>query len=225
MNKYKIFKNKRTKYHPSIEINVLEDGTWENIEITDSPTVTGNYGEFDVNPNPNSDKKSYFRKYIRKDKLRHRGLELKKYRLVVSDEIKIDVYVSLIKKQRKNGGKLTNEALTQKGRSPSPVLNQNIKRKARKMDNQRSFTCPVCGNTDIHSIGILNGKPYCRRCISFRGEEVEHKPSYPKKAPIHLEYELSPEQKELSDKLVENYKKGIDSLVFAVCGSPKTRKP
>ena len=73
------------------------------------------------------------------------------------------------------------------------------------MDNQNSFTCPVCGNTDIHSIGYLNGKPYCRRCISFRGEEIERKPSYPKKAPIHLEYELSPEQKELSDKLVENY--------------------
>ena len=68
----------------------------------------------------------------------------------------------------------------------------------------------------------MNGKPYCRRCISFKGEEVEHKPSYPKKAPIYLEYELSPEQKELSNKLVENYKKGIDSLVFAVCGSGKT---
>ena len=51
---------------------------------------------------------------------------------------------------------------------------------------------------------------------------MEHKHSYPKKAPIHLEYELSPEQKELSNKLVENYKKGIDSLVFAVCGSGKT---
>jgi len=85
-----------------------------------------------------------------------------------------------------------------------------------------NFVCPTCGNTDIHSIGYLNGKPYCRKCISFRGEEVEHKPSYPKKAPIHLEYELSPEQKELSNKLVENYKKGIDSLVFAVCGSGKT---
>lgn len=69
---------------------------------------------------------------------------------------------------------------------------------------------------------MLNGNPYCRKCISFRGEEVEHKASSPKKAPIHLEYELSPEQKELSDKLVENYKKGIDSLVYAVCGSGKT---
>ncbi len=80
----------------------------------------------------------------------------------------------------------------------------------------------MCGNTDIHSIGYLNGKPYCRRCISFKGEEVEHKSSYPKKAPIHLEYELSLEQKELSDKLVDNYKKGIDSLVYAVTGSGKT---
>ena len=90
------------------------------------------------------------------------------------------------------------------------------------MDNFDSYSCPVCGNTDIHSIGYLNGKAYCRRCISFKGEEVEHKSSYPKKAPIHISYELSPEQKELSDKLVENYKKGIDSLVFAVCGSGKT---
>lgn len=94
------------------------------------------------------------------------------------------------------------------------------------MNNNQEFNqiylCPVCGNTDIHSIGMLNGKPYCRRCISFKGEEVEHKASYQKKAPIHLEYELSPEQKELSDKLVDNYKKGIDSLVFAVCGSGKT---
>ena len=78
----------------------MDDGTWENIEITDSPTTNGNYEEFDVNPNPNSTKKSYYRKYLRKDKLRHRGEELKKYRLVVSDEIKIDVYVSLIKAKR-----------------------------------------------------------------------------------------------------------------------------
>ena len=57
MEKYKIFKNKRTRYHPSIEISVLEDVTWENIEITDSPTIKGDYVEFDVNPNPNSNEK------------------------------------------------------------------------------------------------------------------------------------------------------------------------
>ena len=90
------------------------------------------------------------------------------------------------------------------------------------MDNFAPYSCPVCGNTDIHSIGYLNGKPYCRRCISFKGEEVEHKPSYPKKAPINLSYELSNEQKELSERLIDNYRKEIDSLVFAVCGSGKT---
>ena len=84
------------------------------------------------------------------------------------------------------------------------------------------FICPVCGNTDIRFIGYLNGKPYCRKCISFKGEEVEHEVSYPKESPINLSYELSPKQKELSDKLIENYKKGIDSLVSAVCGSGKT---
>ena len=100
--------------------------------------------------------------------------------------------------------------------------NYLIKAVMNNQERNKIFKCPICGNADIHSIGYLNGKPYCRRCISFKGEEVEHKPSYPKKVPIHLTYELSPEQKELSDKLVENYKKGIDSLVFAVCGSPKT---
>lgn len=130
MDKYKIFKNKRTKFHPSIQIDILEDGTWENIEITDSPTKNGKYVAFDVNPNPNSDKKSYFRKYLRKDKLKHRGEELKKYRLVVSDKIKIDVFVSLNRK-RKNGGKPINTALSHKGHTPSSNIktNPNIKDK------------------------------------------------------------------------------------------------
>lgn len=90
MNKYKIFKNKRTKYHPAIEICVLDDGTWENIEITDSFTITGNY------------------------------------------EIKIDVYVAPIKKQRKNGGKLTNEALTQEGHTPSSSIKPKQKKEGKK---------------------------------------------------------------------------------------------
>lgn len=91
------------------------------------------------------------------------------------------------------------------------------------MCNQNDFVWPICGNSDTHSIGYLNGSPYCRRCISFRGEEVEHTTSYPKKAPNHLNYELSSEQTELSDKLIENYNNGIDSLVYAVC-FPKDTK-
>ena len=86
----------------------------------------------------------------------------------------------------------------------------------------KDYICPICGNKDIHSIGYLNGKPYCRKCISFKGEEVEYKESNPKEAPFNLSYELSPEQKELSNRLVSNYTKGIDSLVYAVTGSGKT---
>ena len=82
------------------------------------------------------------------------------------------------------------------------------------MNNQaqnQNFKCPICGNTNQYAVGLLNGKPYCRRCISFKGEEVKQTIQYPKKAPIHLSYELSEEQKALSDKLVENYKRGIDA--------------
>ena len=46
------------------------------------------------------------------------------------------------------------------------------------------FTCHVCGNTDSHSIGMINGKPYCRRCIAFKGEEAGFSHSLPKAAPI-----------------------------------------
>ena len=87
---------------------------------------------------------------------------------------------------------------------------------------EQPFKCPVCGNEDPHAIGILNGKKYCRMCISFRGEEAENETIYARDAPINLSYELSGEQKELSERLVNNYRKGIDSLVFAVCGSGKT---
>ena len=84
------------------------------------------------------------------------------------------------------------------------------------------YKCPICGNTDSYAIGVLNGKPYCRRCISFRGEEAKYTVSKPKKATIYLSYDLSDEQKELSSRLINNYENGINSLVYAVCGSGKT---
>ena len=85
-----------------------------------------------------------------------------------------------------------------------------------------AFICPICGNSDQHSIGILNGKPYCRRCISFRGESAKDYSSICREAPIYLSYDLSSEQNVLSKRLIANYQNGIDSLVFAVCGSGKT---
>jgi len=87
--------------------------------------------------------------------------------------------------------------------------------------NQK-FICPLCGNTDQKYVGIKNGKFYCRKCISFRGEKAEEHKVKQGIVSINLKYPLSKEQKEISDKLIENYKKGINSLVDAVCGAGKT---
>ena len=84
------------------------------------------------------------------------------------------------------------------------------------------YKCPICGNEDIKYIGFKNGHPYCRKCISFKNSTEPKKLNYPKTASIVLSYELSEEQKELSDRLLENYKNGINSLIHAVCGSGKT---
>ena len=47
--KYKFYKNKRTKFHPSIEIysNAI---IWRNLEVTSSPTKSGRYIELKKNP-------------------------------------------------------------------------------------------------------------------------------------------------------------------------------
>lgn len=90
------------------------------------------------------------------------------------------------------------------------------------MDNQNTYSCPICGNTDIRFIGYLNGKPYCRKCIIFRGQEASGEYIQSDSAEYTLHYELSDDQKRLSKQLVNNYINGIDTLVHAVCGSGKT---
>ena len=84
------------------------------------------------------------------------------------------------------------------------------------------FKCSICGNNDPRFIGIRNGKQYCRKCISFRGQEVTGDYIQSDSADYELHYRLSDDQKRLSKQLVENYKNGVDSLVHAVCGSGKT---
>ena len=59
------------------------------------------------------------------------------------------------------------------------------------------YKCPICGNTDMHSIGYLKGKLYCRKCITFRGKEAEEQLLELKNADFTLTYRLSKEQKEL----------------------------
>lgn len=92
------------------------------------------------------------------------------------------------------------------------------------MENCNSFTCPICGNTNIRYIGTRNGKPYCRKCITFRGQKATDDYRLCDKADYKLEYQLSKEQQIMSDQLVDNFRHGVNSLVHAVCGRPKTRK-
>ncbi|HHT66626.1 MAG TPA: DEAD/DEAH box helicase family protein [Erysipelotrichaceae bacterium] len=84
------------------------------------------------------------------------------------------------------------------------------------------YICPICGNADTKYIGFKNGKPYCRKCIMFRGQEVSGEYIISNSAEYQISYELSDDQKRLSSQLVQNFMKGVDTLVHAVCGSGKT---
>lgn len=90
------------------------------------------------------------------------------------------------------------------------------------MGKEESYVCPRCGNRDPRFFGINKGKIYCRKCISFIGAKAEQLPSIPKEVTLDLHYRLSQEQKDLSDRIVSNYRQGLDTLVYAVCGSGKT---
>ena len=86
-----------------------------------------------------------------------------------------------------------------------------------------TFICPRCGNKDPKYIGYLKGKPYCRFCISLKGDTVN--PLYKPRGSsvvLSLRYPLTEEQEKISNQVIENYKKGIDTLINAVCGAGKT---
>ena len=89
-------------------------------------------------------------------------------------------------------------------------------------NNVESFVCSRCGNKNPKYIGHKNGQPYCRFCISMRGESA--KPYTPKGGltVLDLKYKLSKEQDEIANQVLENYKNGIDTLINAVCGAGKT---
>ena len=90
------------------------------------------------------------------------------------------------------------------------------------MENKENFKCPKCGNSDDRFIGIKNGKPYCRKCISFSGENANKRNIKKGAITFSLKYKLSKDQQEISKKIVENFKNGTNTLINAVCGSGKT---
>jgi len=88
--------------------------------------------------------------------------------------------------------------------------------------------CPRCHNQKVDQFYKINNQYYCRKCIQFSRVFVNDKQNYqlPQflKKPIkyHLDFELSPKQKDISKGLKENYILHQNSLVQAVCGSGKT---
>ena len=84
------------------------------------------------------------------------------------------------------------------------------------------FICPKCGNQDPKYVGYINGKPYCRFCISMKGKQADKKLKASGSVVLKLDYSLSRDQKKLSEQIVANYKNKIDTLVNAVCGAGKT---
>ena len=85
-----------------------------------------------------------------------------------------------------------------------------------------NYICPNCGNQDPRYIGMKNGLPYCRRCLSFQGKHVDC--SYVPKAglKLSLNYPLSEKQEEVSSKVLSLLKEGKNVLIHAVTGAGKT---
>ena len=96
MGKYKFYKNKRTKFHPSLEISSNQT-RWRNLEMTSSPTKSGRYISLKKNPN-GKNKQAYLRKYLRNDPIKTRGQLLKKYNLSEEDLTEIETFLENSKK-------------------------------------------------------------------------------------------------------------------------------
>jgi competence protein ComFA len=84
------------------------------------------------------------------------------------------------------------------------------------------FICPVCHNQDARYLGFRQGRRYCRRCLPFHGETRLDIQKEPVLAPLDLKYELTEQQKQISQKIIDCYHRKQSVLIDAVTGSGKT---
>lgn len=85
-----------------------------------------------------------------------------------------------------------------------------------------TFKCPICGNDNPIYVGYKNDKPYCRKCIKMRGESAPNYVYSGATPLLKLNYELSKEQKDLSQKIVSSFINKVNTLITAICGAGKT---
>ena len=86
-----------------------------------------------------------------------------------------------------------------------------------------NFICEYCGNSEEKYLGFCNGRVYCRKCISFRGEIPKVSLNDNRvDATLFLDYELTDKQREISRKIVLSFEEGKNTLIHAVCGAGKT---
>ena len=92
MSKYKFYRNKVTKNHPSLELS-SNNTKWENMELTTHPTKKGRYISLKENPGPDKDRPSFVRKYVRNDPIRTRGQLLDRFHLSEEDLQQIEEFL------------------------------------------------------------------------------------------------------------------------------------
>ncbi len=82
--------------------------------------------------------------------------------------------------------------------------------------------CEICLAEDDKYFAFNNGKIYCRRCITFKGEKAKRNNSSNNEVILDLKYNLSKKQEEISSNVLNAYINHKNVLINAVCGSGKT---
>ena len=82
--------------------------------------------------------------------------------------------------------------------------------------------CDRCGNEDVRLFGIREDGVYCRKCITFNGNEVSQVFRDVSSYEYELNYKLSKDQTRISKKVLSAFINKKDVLIHAVCGAGKT---
>ena len=82
--------------------------------------------------------------------------------------------------------------------------------------------CNKCGCENIKYFGIRGNEYYCRKCITFKGEQAINKTTKIAKVKLKLDYLLTKEQEDISNKVCASIENKKNVLIYAVCGAGKT---